>query len=64
MNKKDYELITGVIFRSGFIKDKNKTKQEARESILRLVVNDFIGCIKNDNKAFKEEKFKNACGIK
>lgn len=63
MTRKDYELIAQVIWRSGYIKDKNKIRQEAREQMRRLIVSDFIGSLKKDNPQFNPDKFLKACGM-
>ena len=60
MTKKDYDLIAMSIWRSGFIKDKNKVRQEAKESIRRLIANDFSANIKNDKD---KQDFLTACGL-
>jgi hypothetical protein len=62
MNKQDYKIIAGAIWRSGFIKDKNKIKQQAKSDMQRLIVSNFIGEFKN-NDDFNEEKFLQACGL-
>ena len=63
MTKKDYIIIAGSIWRSGFIKDKNAIKQQAKESMRRLIVNDLIGSLRKDNPKFNENMFIKACGI-
>lgn len=64
MTKKDYELIAESIWRSGYIKDKNKIKQEARESMRRLITNDLSASLKHDNQNFDINKFMGACGFR
>lgn len=61
MNK--YEIITGAIFRSGFIKDKNKVRQQAKESMRNLIASDFVGSLKNIDPNFDEVSFLKACGL-
>lgn len=63
MTKKDYELIAMSIWRSGFIIDKNKVRQQAKQDIRRLIMNDLIAGLKNDNPNFDADKFMKACGI-
>lgn len=60
MTKQDYKLIADSIWRSGFIKDKNKIKQEAREKMRRLITSDIVGGMKSE--AERKEFFK-ACGV-
>lgn len=63
MTKKNYTLIAESIWRSGFIKDKNKIKQEAKEKMRRLIAFDLISSLKHDNPNFDEIKFEVDCGI-
>ncbi len=63
MKKKDYELIAESIWRSGYIKDKNKIRQEAREKMRRLIAVDLASNLKNKNIHFNELKFYKECGI-
>ena len=63
MTKKDYELIAGAIWRSGFIKDKNKIRQEAKERVRHLIAIDLSSSLANDNPRFNREKFMSACGF-
>jgi len=58
MTKKDYELIAGAIRRSGFIKDKNRIRQAGREAMRRLIINDLIGTLSNDNPHFDDKQVK------
>ena len=62
MTRKDYELIAKSIWRSGYIKDKNKIKQEAGEKMQRLIANDLIGSLKDDPN-FDKKRFLTACGL-
>lgn len=62
MTKKDYALIAESIWRAGFMKDKNKARQQAREDMRRLIVIDLVSSLKHDNPNFDERKFKMACG--
>lgn len=63
MTKKDYEIIAKSIWRSGYIKDTNKIKQEAREAMRRLIANDLAGSLKGDNPKFNTGIFLKACDI-
>ncbi len=63
MTKKDYELIASAIWRSGFIKDKNKVEQKARESMRRLITYDLASSLANENPRFDKTKFYKACSI-
>lgn len=62
MTKKDYELIAKSIWRSGYIKDKNKVRQQAKEDIRHLIANDLIGSL-NKKPNFDEERFLIDCGL-
>ncbi len=63
MTKKDYELIAQSIWRSGYIKDNNKIRQEAREKMRHLIAIDIASSLKNENPRFDQSKFYKACGI-
>ena len=62
MNKKDYEIIAAAIWRSGFIEDKNRIKQNAKEEMRRLIALDIVGSFKED-KNFDEVAFLKNCGL-
>jgi hypothetical protein len=62
MTKKEFELIAKVIWRSGFVKDKNKIRQWAKEDRSRLIASGIIGEFKQD-KNFDEEKFLKDAGL-
>jgi len=62
MTKQDYELIATAIWRAGFIKDKNKIRQEAKEDLKRLIVINLAVELKKDNPSFDNLKFSIACG--
>jgi len=63
MTKKDYELIAESIWRSGYMVDKNKIRQEAKESMRRLIANDLAGSFSGDNPRFDKKNFLTACNI-
>ncbi len=63
MTKKDYELIAQSIWRSGYVRDKNKIRQEAKESMRRLIVIDLCASLANENTKFNKEKFMEACRL-
>lgn len=63
MTKKDYELIAWAVKRSGIIPDKNRVRQQGRESMRRLIANDLAGSLYGDNPKFDKNKFLKACGI-
>lgn len=63
MTKKDYELIAESIWRSGFIKDKNKIRQEAREKMRSLIAHDLAGSLSGDNQKFNKDTFLKACQL-
>lgn len=62
MTKKDFESIAKSIWRSGFIQDKNKIRQKAKEEMRRLIAYDIIGTFRK-NKNFDEQKFIKDCNI-
>jgi len=57
MTTKDYKIIAEAIWRAGFIEDKNKIKQKAKEDMRRLIMNNLIGSFKEENPRFNEKKF-------
>ena len=62
MNTKDYTTIAMSIWRSGYIKDKNKIRQQARERMRRLITSDLVGSFRGA-KDFDEKKFYEDCGF-
>jgi len=58
-----YKMVSGAIWRAGFMKDGNRVKQQAKKDTLKLVACNFIGVFKN-NKSFNEKEFLKACGLK
>lgn len=42
MSKKDYQAIASAIWRSNFIEDKNKVKQEARQQEIANIIYDTL----------------------
>ncbi len=63
MTKKDYELIAQSIWRSGYIKDKNKVRQQAKEEMRRLIAYDLASSLSNENPRFDRSEFYEACGV-
>lgn len=63
MNQKEYELIARSIWRSGFIKDKNKIRQKAKEDMRRLIAIDLAASMAHEYKSFDREKFMEACRL-
>jgi hypothetical protein len=65
MTKKDYELIAGAIHRCKMVAEinKNRTKREAEQRMLRLVATDLGASLKHDNPKFDGERFRDYCGI-
>ena len=63
LTRKHFELIAKSIWRSGYIKDKNKIRQQAKEDMRRLIASDLIGTFKHDNPNFDEKRFLDACGL-
>lgn len=64
MTKKDYELIAQSVWRSGYIKDSNKIKQQAKSDMQRLIAIDLASSLADQNKKFDRSKFLTACGVK
>jgi len=63
MTKKDYVLIATAIWRAGFIKDKNKTRQQAKSDALRLAAINLAADLKQDNPRFDRSVFMEKCGF-
>lgn len=63
MIKADFDLIAGSIWRSGFIPDKNKVRQTAKEKMRRLIAIDLASSIKHINPDFDRSSFMIACGL-
>lgn len=63
MTRQDYVLIAESIWRSGFIKDKNKVRQGAREKMRRLIAIDIASNLQAENPRFDKFKFYEACRI-
>lgn len=64
MTTKDYELIAESIWRSGYIPDKNKVRQEARERMRRLIAVDLAAGLAKDNPFwFDRDKFLKDCRV-
>ena len=63
MTKKDYIIIAQSIWRSGYIKDNNKVRQEAKEKMRHLIATDLASEMINDNPRFDRARFLIACGF-
>lgn len=63
MTKKDYVLIVEAIWRSGYVKDKNKIRQEPKENMRKLIASDLTSSLANENPKFDRSKFLRACGF-
>lgn len=63
MTKEDYKLIAESIWRSGYIKDKNKVRQEAKEKMRHLIATDLATSLEKDNPLFVRSQFMEACGF-
>lgn len=61
MGNNNYKFISSAIWRSGYIKDKNRLRQEAREQITRLIVFNLVSELQLIDKDFDAETFKNDC---
>jgi len=46
----NYKIIAESIWRSGYIKDKNKVRQEAREKMRRLIALDISSFIEDEKE--------------
>lgn len=63
MTRKDYELIAKEIWRAGYVKDNNKVRQQAKESMRRLIAIGLAVELEEDNPRFDQNKFLKACGL-
>lgn len=63
MTKKDHIRIARSIWRSGFVQDKNKVRQEAKESMRRLIAIDLATELQQDNPLFDRDRFMEACRL-
>ena len=61
MTKKDYNIIASAIWRSGYMRDMNKIRREAKEAMRSLIISNLISELKQDNPKFDAEKFTLAC---
>jgi len=62
MMKKEFDLIALSIWWSGFIPDKNKIKQKAKEEMRKLIASDIIGTFRK-YKNFNEQDFIKQCNV-
>jgi hypothetical protein len=62
-NQKLYELIAESIWRSGFLEDKNKIRQAAKEQMRDLIATDIAASLKNTDPNFDKDAFMNACNV-
>ena len=63
MTTKDYKIIATAIWRAGYVPDKNKVKQEAKEAQRRLITINLAVDLRQDNPRFDSLKFSKACGF-
>ncbi len=63
ISEKNYQAIATAIWRSGFIKDKNKIRRQAKADILRLTAICLATELKQDDPNFNREKFMEACRL-
>ena len=59
----DSDAIARSIWRSGYVKDKNKVRQEAKEKMRHLIAVDISSELKKDNPQFDTVKFLKDCGF-
>ena len=59
----NYELIAASIWRSGYVPDKNKVRQEAKEDMRQLIAIDLAANFKVIDPNFDEAKFMKDCGL-
>jgi len=62
MTKTDFKKIAECIWRAGYIKDKNKIRQQAREKMRHLIASNIIGEF-SSNKNFNEYEFTNIADL-
>jgi len=63
MTKEDYKRVSTAIWQAGFIKDKNKIKQQAKTEITRLIISGIIGGFINHDPKFNDKEFIKDCGF-
>ena len=63
MTKKDYHNIAKAIWQSGYLKDHNKVREQAKEQMRRLIASNIIGDYMHKAN-FDEAKFLQDCGLK
>lgn len=63
MTRKDYELIAKEIWRAGYVKDGNQVRQQAKESMRKLIAIGLAVELEQDNPKFDQNKFLIACGL-
>ena len=62
MTHEDITLIAESIWRSGYIKDKNKIRQTSREKMRHLIAVDLASSLKTINPHFDTQRFLTNCG--
>lgn len=60
MTNNDIEQVAKSIWRSGYIKDKNKVRQQAKEDMRRLIAGDFSANLPDKKQ---KEVFMRMCGF-
>jgi hypothetical protein len=55
--------IAESIWRSGFIVDKNKVRQEAKNRIRKLIATDLASSLAQKDPNFDREEFMRLCGV-
>lgn len=64
MNRREYQLLAGVLHRTRMVTglEKNKIKREAKLHTLNLVTTDLIATLKHEYPNFNEQMFREASG--
>ena len=57
------QKIATAIWRSGYIKDRNKVRQRSKVEMQRLIVSNIASELKEENPNFDTEKFEIDCGL-
>ena len=63
MTRKDYKLIAAALWRAGYLEDKNKIRQKAREDMRRLIAINLATDLKEENPRFDRSRFMEAAGL-
>lgn len=57
------KLVAESIWRSGYLKDKNKVRQQAKESMRQLIAIDIAASLAHVDNNFNQEEFMASCRL-